>query len=487
MAFQLIGYTSSTNESMNFEVRTDGNMLNSGGFASERSPYSTGTDRTQSASPYVETTGSVTAATKTGSAHADRYKIVLSNYTVAAADVGNTVRVSASTDATNAYVGMYLIVSADTTNNAWEMSQPTRSSSIDSSPATLTLRMGGALPSLGGVTDYCNASDGDEDRVYSPSTVSQIWIKSGTYTMTSTDWNTNHGPVRFNDSNMGPSIHGYETTRGDMGEKPVIDVGSTGYTGNILEADGGYPQIVICNIQFNTGGTADGVSMGGYAKAVAIKCKVAEIGTGQIGFENGACYACEAVGGGTDGTHDGTGFKKGNTTYCVSSNCDTGFEEQFPSIHQCLAYDCAKGYEQTSYNANNSSLLFCVADDCTTGFYIQYRSVTKCVATNCTTGFEATSSTNQNGLNWCFGYNNTTHIDDMPMQLDWTALAADPWEDQSARDYRLNDAETGGALLRSNGFSPPGQTADVDTNAFVTQKSGSGSSVIPARPIQIGA
>ena len=484
MAFQLIGYTSSTNESMNFEVRTDGNMLNSGGFASERSPYSTGTDRTQSASPYVETTGSVTATTKTGSVHADRYKIVLSNFTVSSADVGNTVRVSASTDATNAYVGMYLIVSADTTNNAWEMSQPTRSSSIDSSAETLTLRMGGALPSLGGVTDYCNPSDGDEDRVYSPSTVSQIWIKSGTYTMTSTDWNTNNGPVRFNDSNMGPSIHGYETTRGDMGEKPVIDVASSGHTSEVLKADGGYPQILMCNLEIHMSGASVGISMGGYQKQLALKCKVTEVGSGSIAFKNGSSYACEAVG---DGTHDGTGFSKGNTMYCVASNCATGFEEQTPTIHHCLAYDCTQGFHSDSYNNNNSSLLFCVADDCTTGFYIQYRSITKCVATNCTTGFEATSSTNQNSLNWCFGYNNTTHIDDMPMQLDWTALAADPWEDQSARDYRLNDAETGGALLRSNGFSPPGQTADVDTNAFVTQKSGGGSStVVTPGPVQIG-
>ena len=62
----------------------------------------------------------------------------------------------------------------------------------------------------------------------------------------------------------------------------------------------------------------------------------------------------------------------------------------------------------------------------------------------------------------------------MPMQVGWAALAADPWENQSGRDYRLNDAETGGALLRSNGFPPPGQTADVDTNAFITTKSGGG-------------
>ena len=475
MAFQVIGYTNAQDESMNFEVRTDGNMLNSGGFATQRSPYSTGTDRTQSASPHVETTGGVTAATKIGSVHADRYKIVLANYTVAATDVGNTVRVSASTNATHAYVGMYLIVAADTTNNAWQMSQPTRSSSIDSSPATLTLRMGGALPSLGAVTDYCNASEGDEARVYSPTTVSQIWIKSGTYTMTSTDWNTNHGPVKFNDSNMGPSIHGYETTRGDMGEKPVIDVASSGHTSEVLKVDGYYPQILICNLEIHMAGASVGISMGGYQKQLALKCKVTEVGSGSIGFKSGSSYACESIGTtGGDGQQDGDGFQSGNTMYCVASNCYIGFEEQTPTIHHCLAYDCTQGFHSDHYNTNNGSLIFCVADDCATGFYIQYRSVTKCVATNCTTGFESTANSNQNGLNWCFGWNNTAHTDDFMMQLDWTTLGADPWENQSGRDYRLNSAETGGDLLRSNGFPPPGQTADVDINAFITTKSGGG-------------
>ena len=313
-------------------------------------------------------------------------------------------------------------------------------------------------------------------------------VSFGPTLMTSTDWNTNNGPVRFNDSNMGPSIHGYETTRGDMGEKPVIDVASSGHTSEVLKADGGYPQILICNLEIHMSGASVGISMGDYQKQLALKCKVTEVGSGSIAFKNGSAYACEAVGTtGGDGEQDGSGFDAGNTMYCVASNCYEGFDEQRPTIHHCLAYNCYRGFEQTHYNQNNGSMVFCIADDCTTGFHIQYRSVTKCVATNCATGFEATSSSNQNGLNWCFGYNNTTHIDDIPMQVGWAALAGDPWEDQPARDYRLNNAETGGAVLRSNGFAPPGQTADVDANAFVTQKSGSGSTtVVTPGPVQIG-
>ena len=71
--------------------------------------------------------------------------------------------------------------------------------------------------------------------------------------------------------------------------------------------------------------------------------------------------------------------------------------------------------------------------------------------------------------------------------MNWSVLAADPWKNQPEADYRLNDAETGGQVLRNAGIQPIGQTADADKNFFTTAKSGGGSTtVVTPGPVQIG-
>ena len=87
----------------------------------------------------------------------------------------------------------------------------------------------------------------------------------------------------------------------------------------------------------------------------------------------------------------------------------------------------------------------------------------------------------------CAGYNNTATTDRIAINSGFTTLTADPWEDQSSQDFRLNDTAGGGAVLRGRGAPYPTQTAVCDTNAFITERSGGGSSVaIPATPVQMG-
>ena len=136
--------------------------------------------------------------------------------------------------------------------------------------------------------------------------------------------------------------------------------------------------------------------------------------------------------------------------------------------------------------------MYCTADDCTTagfsGTNDRLRAIAS-VATNCGTGFNFTSGTNRGTLLYeCAGWNNTANYSSSLAVVEgFITPSSDPWENQSSRDFRLNSSATGGELLKGKGIGFTGQTAESDVNAFVTASSGGGSSVIPARPIQIGA
>lgn len=107
---------------------------------------------------------------------------------------------------------------------------------------------------------------------------------------------------------------------------------------------------------------------------------------------------------------------------------------------------------------------------------------------SCGKGFSIDSYAGQIIDSWV--YNNTQNFyagaDDY-QNLNCQTLTADPFE--SSTDFRLNDAAAGGALLAGKGaaFGAGTQTSYSDINAFTTEPAGSSSSVIPARPIQIGA
>ena len=489
MTYYPIGYSSLwSSTTCNFEIRTDGNVLNGGGFACAPSTYNTGTDRSQSADPHVNTDdASVSASTVTGATANARAEWQLSGYDVSAEDVGNVVQVSSTGDA-GAYVGLFLIASVDTTANTWRVSYGSvRDSSLDSTPTNVELRMGGALPSIGLLCDWCG-TDGDTSTQWiNEQAVRDVFIKSGTYTMTTDTVNANHGPIRVAD--VGWCIIGYETTRGDNGERPVIDVASSGVTGIVWRFEAGYYSHIVQNIEINMRGTADtGFEAETYINHSWFNCRAVNIGDGCTGFYKGEAYACEAVGTtGGDGQQDGTGFDRTHNMYCIALGCYRGYERPDTPVLHSLAHDCYTGFRRREVETA-AVLAYCVADACDEGFELRYIAAASCIATNCTTGFTSGDGTKSyNPIVNCVGYNNTTHTHNLDNAPGWTTLAADPWENQSADDFRLNDAETGGALLRSIGLGPPGQTADSDKNFFVTEKSGGGSSVIPARPIQIGA
>ena len=458
-------------EPCDFEVRTDGDDTNGGGFAAPASSYSTGTDRSQQASAYVATgSGGVTATTMAGSGSLYRRSVVLSGHIVASADVGNLVSLTCSDS--DVFDGLYMIKAVDTSTNTWEFISENRNSTtaLNASGVSVTFKMGGAFASPG-MVGYL------QDFWINDKFILDVWVKSGTYTLSSTSSNVSGGWL----SVLGGSqmkIEGYETTRGDSrsgGARPVIAAGSSGHTGTMLTVNTGS----LFAVEIDGGGTAtDGVTLGNY-NSLAAYCKVSNLGAWGEGFTNyGTAVCCEAT-----GCHKGF-TSRFSAMNCVAHDCTYGFDQPRQYLRKCLAYDCTEGFYLTESGAIN-----CAADDCgTAGFTSSdYTRIVSSVATNCGTGFNLSAA--RGTVLWeCGAYNNTANYPSSTSIAveGFIALGSDPWEDQSARDYRLNSETDGGELLKGKGLGFPGQTADSDINAFVTASSGGSTTVVTPGPVQIG-
>ena len=474
-------------EGLIVEIRTGGSSLNGGAFAAPSETESSGTDRSQQDSPHVDTAdASVSAATKTGTSGADRESVILSGFTVSSADVGNCVQISSTGDS-GAWTGLFLITSVDSSANSWRFTQDVRDSSLDTSSTNVELRMGGAWDSLGTWGKHVDSSGGS-DYWFADSASRVVWVKAGAsaYSLSTTTVNESGGPVEFGNSSTCPLISGYGTTRGDN-TQAEIGIGSTGYTGYIIEqSTGRYNSNTIQNIKLDCGGTASGFKRsGGYGciqgcySCTVVNCDT----TSGVGFYRFPCVNCLV-----DGAK--YGFENNGTLKsCVATDCAEGFHELWQYPTSCLAYDCTIGFYDNQ-SQNGGGLDYCVADGCTSGFKTKAKTLRHCVATNCTTGFDFFGSNFADLLIAGYGYNNTTNYtsgaDDVGL-FEFTALTADPWENQASADFRLSDSEGGGAVLRDNGMSFPAQTSYRDTNAFVTEPSGGGSStVVTPGPVQVG-
>ena len=462
---------------LDYSIMADGSNDNSGAFVNGNYSGTWGIDRTTSADPYIHIgDGTVTASTATGS---NRTKITLVNHDVSADDVGNTVNITAADS--GVFLGLYFIDAVDTTSNTWFFSEDVRDSTGDSTPiAITTARMGGSWADLGFFGEKVMldvwADDGQAMACH---------VKSGTYTMSSGSVNVEGGAFKFGGDAPTP-IMGYTTTRGDAregGALPIIDAGSTGFTGKMFEI----PSQNACEINdiiIDGGGTAT-YGVYGDASARMHVCKnvtVRDLDTTSGGgfYYPVTCLNCKVEGG-----RNGFGHAIA-VANCVAADCPgTGFSSASRYVGTgSIAYGCGTGFDNTS--GFRGPYLNCIADDCTTGFTQTNSNYYQCVASNCTTGFYATAQ-HYGSIYDCAGYGNTTDVHSyVQVNVGFSALSSDPWEDASAHDYRLNDTAGGGAVLRGRGYAFPGQTALVDTNAFITERSGSGSSVFPSFPINAG-
>ncbi len=177
-----------------WDTRTTGSDLNSGGFDTGAvSTCSGGTDYSQADSPHVTFNGSTVTATTAGVSTT----LTLTGYTVQTTDKCNTLQVASGT---NFIANVYVITNVNTGTNSWSLDQ-TPTSGVG---AAMVGRMGGGFATIGKAAGVWSAQD-------------TIWIKTGTNTLTSTVTPlaaATGGPIQS-------TISGYGSVHGDTGRATI--------------------------------------------------------------------------------------------------------------------------------------------------------------------------------------------------------------------------------------------------------------------------
>lgn len=416
-----------------WEVRTGGNDLNGGGFKTGAS----GTDRSQQNAPEATLISSTVHTTTS------QINVNVLDYTVVAGDVGNVLQINGGT----ATLGLYEITAVDTGNNRWTLDR-----SAGTSAQTVEGRMGGAFGSPGKLD---TAMEGLAD--------AKGYIKAGTYTLTTTTQGPG-GPINL--GNAGQAIEGYNTTRGDLGTAPVIDVGSQN-TLTVITLGGSNPKLTNIKVDGQGNASVTGFSVNGAYNCYALDCTTGFTGSNgtqvhkcttegcTTGFATVRAAQCEAIG----GTTGFTGTANVTCTDCVARACSgIGFSSGSNTItyNNCIAQGCGgDGFDAST----SSSPVF-----------------VNCVSTN-NGGYGFDIAVRSLMIN-CAGYNNTSGNLDVTPDQSWgfINLSADPWT--SSTDLRPNNTAGGGASLRAAGIGPPQQTNNRDRGAVQhTDPAGGGTGI----------
>lgn len=383
------------NASTAWEVRTDGNDTNGGGYSS--AVAGAGTDYSQQASAQLSVSDGACSGTTT-------LVSVTGGFT--SAMVGNCVYLSSGP-------GWYQITGyTDTNTVAIDRAGPSASG--------MTVNVGGALATPGRLSNL-------------PASGNRCWIKSGTYTITTSTPGPS-GPY-YQSSNIAVVLEGYQTTRGDEGQSPVLSAGSVGsvtlwrmactnqrshFRNLTADANG---QSAVYGFQYN------GAQLRAPYLCKAIDCVGGFFFTGSV-----SCFTDNCVSGFVSRDHYYS-YASGSTNYgfsanlavnCIASGCATGFGNlDFAlGVHSaCLAYNCTAGfYQDIGAVSRRLNLMYCLAHTCTNGFETQY----------------STSDLAYSSYERCAHYNCTNGSLGSAEWHDVTALARDPLTNAAGGDFTLN-------------------------------------------------
>jgi len=366
-----------------WEVRTTGNDTNGGGFSPTIA--SAGTDFSQQDTAQLTITDGVCT--------------------------GNTTLTSATGGFTSAMIGNVVYMSSGPT---WR--------TISAVTNTNTVTLAGNGPNASGMTcnvGGCLATPGCLSNL--PVTGNRMWVKAGTYTITTATPGPS-GPYYTSGSRFGLVLEGYNTIRGDMGARPVLNAGAI--TSVVLwrsanttifrcvEADGNSRAGIVGIQQDNTVlPTLVCVARNcvtGFNNARAVGCAAYNCTT--QGYISSYAESCYAEGCGT------SGFRNMDTFYCIAKASTTyGFLN----------------------DTGNQAVIGNVADGCLVGFQMTGLFAKCCIAVNNTTGFSC--ATGPGYLNNCASHNNTTDKSgSFPFDTNFQALALSPFV--SSSDYTLTSA-----------------------------------------------
>lgn len=433
-----------------FEVRTVGSDTNGGGFNTAAS----GTDWSQQTSPQYSVTDAVTNGTTT---------ITSATANFGTDVVGNLAYVSGGTGAITG--DLYEIISRTNTTTI----VVDRSTGLTAGTGA-TLKIGGALGSPGWAVAKMVPSN-------------TVWVKAGTYTVTTTTPGSN-GPVKYNpgtDASLAaPSrIEGYNTTRGDKGTRPLIQLQASLTTAaiNIFELSGGTNKYVWADnfeLDATTGNTtATGAQVNSNfqriqrfkinhttvngidlrdAREYATDCEVLNF-SGTAGVQmHVSCdrttelLRCSVHGGTTEGVNcAGSGVTLGDLLiYGITGTTKNGLVTDYDtSIFGATIYGCT------------GSGVYNVTRTLTTGNWVNVLSYG-----NSLFGFTAEAAVGPVlQLTHCAGGGNGSGNLDTnyasAAQDGFIALTADPFTNAAGGDFSLNTTAGGGAALRAAGVPGP--------------------------------
>lgn len=409
------------------EVRTGGSDSNSGFFKSTAS----GTDRTLQDSAYVTIDGTNVIAT----VHTTTTQLNITGLAGFAVqdpeDVGNTVRITGGT----ATQGLYEITVADEANNRWTLDR-----SAGTAAQTGTGTMGGALASPGLACAGMSVAG------------MKTWVKSGTYSISSSSSNVSGGRMTLGTSNT--QLQGYQTTRGDeTGTRPLFQATTNTMTLVTLSND-----VLLANVELTAASATgiQGTNAGSQALLYKVKMNNANATCGFQGAANTCHILCEATG----GTVSGFLGQGGHFIGCVASGiAQRGFNaSNNDSVFiRCISIGntggTGKGFD-LSTATGEGVFVNCVAKgNAQTGFdnsaaAVKAANYINCISyDNSTNGFIAGHC-----WNCAAGANDTADYGATVVQHNCVTLTGDPFTNAGSGDYSLNNTAGAGADCRGVGI-----------------------------------
>jgi len=428
-----------------WEVQTGGSDDNGGAFVSGGS----GTDYSQQTSAQATlTTASVVNSTTT------IIDVDSGDYTCTDSDVDNVIKITGGT----ATAGRYRIVSRS--GQQWTLDR-----SAGTAGQTVVGNMGGCAATPGEVAGAMVSGN-------------HVWIKSGTYTLSTSSANTSGG--QYNPIVAGYT-RGYATTRGDLGARPVLNAGtqinvSLWYTNvsshtephkiSNVDADGN-SQTGITGFLEHTNGRNPS-----FDRCAATGCV--------NGFSQAKTKNCRAY------SNSGTGFIGSlMSEQCVSHDNSVGMTCALDSKHyRYLAHDNTnQGANVTNRHVKFFSSAFIDNGNDGIEFGSDVGEAHDCIFYG-NTGYGVGGSDSDTILTNCaFGSNTAGAREFAPsFEVGGITLTADPFTDNANDDYTINNTAGGGALLRAESTNWLGdyQTTNQDVGPIQhTESAGSGSNEPP--------
>ncbi len=317
-----------------------------------------------------------------------------------------------------------------------------------------------------------------------------IYIKSGTYTLSTTSSNVSGGRLSVS---RGVSVEGYQTTAGDLAAKPVINAG-TQAVASIISIDPFYNLINgtrIKSIELDGNNVAtNGVQTANYVYLIET-CVARNCTTGFLGLQDtGAFYNCSA--------YDCTdGFFNATATYCYAKSCGYGFRAnnsvRGKAYFGCIA-DSSTNDGFVMANGYFFSFMKCVAyNNGASGFNANFDigQVVQCIASeNSGYGYRLASGGGNSGCPLLIDsadYSNTlgrSISSGTTREVRAINLTADPFLSASTGDFRINDVAGGGAELRQiqlSGLAGVNGVFDIGAIDAVVSSGGGGAVLHPLR------